>query len=393
MRTLRPSKHPADYPSSYPWEYAEPLFSGDRFFERFCRLSSETQASIEIDFYIFQDDIIGRQIFESLAAAAKRGVKVRIIVDGFGSVWWPSSFADQAEQSGIEYRIYHHLWFEALLMSRPRIQEKIRGFFSWIQLLNRRNHRKVALFDKKIALIGSRNISAVHAEAVMGSKAWRDSSIQLQGPGVAILSEHFSYVWNSHRLIRRFKRKPPRPGPPNGSIRHNLTRSARKRNVNRLLSDIDGAQNRIWITNAYFVPQARLLSALKRAAQRGCDVQLIVPSVSDVFFIPWVVSTLEQELLRSGIRIFTYTPSVLHAKSMIIDNWILLGSSNLNHRSFLHDLETDVVVSDKATTAQFHERFIEDRENSLEIDIHKSKKRYGWTRAIGALFWPLRRWM
>lgn len=393
MRKLKSLKHPTNYPPNYPWEYAEPLFSGDRFFERFCRLSSETHTSIEIDFYIFQDDIIGRRIFESLAAAAKRGVKVRIIVDGFGSVWWPSSFADQAEHLGIEYRIYHHLWFEYLLLKRPHIQDEIRGIFSWINMLNRRNHRKMAIFDKTIALVGSRNISAVHSEEVMGSKAWRDSSIQLQGPGVAILSEHFGYVWNSHRLIRRFRRRPPKPGAPNGSIRHNLTRSARKRNVNRLLSDIDGAQNRIWITNAYFVPQAKLLSALKRAAQRGCDVQLIVPSVSDVFFIPWVVSTLEQELLSSGLRIFTYTPSVLHAKSIIIDNWILLGSSNLNHRSFLHDLETDVVVSDEITTGQFHERFIEDRENSQEIYINDSNKRFGWTRVIGALLWPFRRWM
>jgi cardiolipin synthase len=377
----------------YPWECAEPIFSGDLFFERFGEMCRAAQHSIDIDFYIFEDDVIGRQIFAELAAAKQRGVKVRIIVDGFGSVWWPSYFGVDAQKSGVEYRVYHHLWFESFLMNRPRIQEKIRGFLSWIQILNRRNHRKIAIFDRTISLVGSRNISAVHAESVMGSYTWRDSSIQLHGPGVSILAEHFDYVWNSHRLLRRFKRNGSLPGPPNGSIRHNLTRSARKRNLTRLLSDINGAKCRIWITNAYFVPQNKLLTALKRAAKRGCDVQIILPAISDVFFIPWVTSTLQQELIESGVQIFEYLPSILHAKSIIIDDWVMLGSSNLNHRSFLHDLETDVVVFVPNTTALFSNQFEIDRSRSREVGIQSFQPIKAWSRTMGKLLWPLRRWM
>jgi len=388
MRPISDEPH-----APYPWENAEPIFSGDLFFERFGEMCRAAQNSIDIDFYIFEDDVIGRRIFSDLLDAKQRGIKVRIIVDGFGSVWWPSSFGIKAQEMGIQYRVYHHLWFESFLMRRPRIQEQILGFFAWIQILNRRNHRKIALFDRTISLVGSRNISAVHAESVMGSHTWRDSSIQLHGPGVNILAEHFDYVWNSHRLLRRFKRKGSLPGPPNGSIRHNLTRSARKRNLTRLLSDINGAKCRIWITNAYFVPQTKILTALKQAARRGCDVQIIIPAISDVFFIPWVASTLQQELIESGVHIFEYLPSILHAKSIIIDDWVMLGSSNLNHRSFLHDLETDVVVYDPNTTARFRDQFEIDRSRSRKVSLQSFEPLRAWSRTMGTLLWPLRRWM
>lgn len=389
---------PFSYSSSeqHPWQAAEPIFLGDVFYDRLALLSANAQQSIDVDFYIFEDDRVGRKFFQDLTKASRRGVRVRIIVDGFGSVWWPWSYAATARSAGISFRVYHQLWLDTILAGSPSIQERVRGFFASIQAINHRNHRKVAIFDRRTAVVGSRNISAVHAESINGDRAWRDSSIELQGPGVEILGEHFDYVWNSHRLLRRFSLKKRRrlgAGLSNGTIRHNLTRSSRRRNFKRLISDINKAQRRIWITNAYFVPETRIIDALKNAAHRGCDVQIIVPATSDVFFIPWVASTLQRHLLEVGVRIFEYLPSILHAKTIIIDDWVMIGSSNLNHRSFFHDLETDIVIASEKTTNLFSQQFELDRECSRELRVSEWSAQKLWWRIAGTLLLPLRRWM
>lgn len=381
---------------SHPWNQTDPIFLGDAFYDRLAILSEKAERSIDIDFYIFEDDPIGRRFFNNLAAASRRGVEVRIIIDGFGSVWWPWSYASQARDAGIQFRVYHQMWFERFLARSPHIQDRVRGFFSGLQAINHRNHRKIALFDRQTALVGSRNIAAVHSESINGGRAWRDSSIELQGRGVEILSGHFDYVWNSHRLVKRFSLRKTRylpTGSANGSIRHNLTRSARKRNFKQLIADLGGAQKRIWITNAYFVPEQRIIDALTSAARQGCDVQILLPAFSDIFFIPWVAAALQRELLESGVRIFEYRPSVLHAKSMIVDDSVMIGSSNLNHRSFFHDLETDIVVANETNTDLFSRQFELDRENSRELKISEWYYQKRLWRIAGTLLLPLRRWM
>ncbi len=382
--------------SSYPWEDVHPFFSGDIFYQRLGDLCNSARTSIDIDFYIFEDDTTGKCVFSHLLAASHRGVKVRIIVDGFGSVWWPWTFGPRANESGIAYRIYHQIGIERFLLGSRVIQQQIKGLWSWFQSINRRNHRKIAIFDRDKALIGSRNIASVHSESIFGEKAWRDSSVELSGAGVSILAGQFDYVWNSHRLFRRFYLKRPPSwgvGAPNGAIRHNLTRSARRRNFARLLSDISESRRRIWITNAYFVPERKILSALVAAARRGCDVQIVVPAVSDVFFVPWVASALQRDLLESGARVFEYMPTVLHAKSMIIDDSVMIGSSNMNHRSLLHDLETDIVISDRGVTERFVEQFTIDRGKSREISHSEWFHQKPWSRLLGTILLPLRRWM
>jgi cardiolipin synthase len=165
----------------------------------------------------------------------------------------------------------------------------------------------------------------------------------------------------------------------------------RSENYLDLLVKILGAQGRVWITNAYFVPDASLIRVLRIAAEAGVDVRIVVPAFSDVVFIPWVTSAFHLGLLRAGVRIFEYTGSVLHAKTMLIDDWGLVGSSNLNHRSLLHDLEADVVLGSKEATSALAEQFVADCAHSREVTLRNWKSRPLLERIVGRMLLVVRR--
>jgi cardiolipin synthase len=131
-------------------------------------------------------------------------------------------------------------------------------------------------------------------------------------------------------------------------VRLNTRRALRRENYLDLLVRILGAKRRIWIENAYFVPDGALIRALKVAAESGVDVKIVVPAISDVFFIPWVTAAFNLGLLRAGVKVFEYNKGMMHAKTVLIDDWGLVGSSNLNHRSLFHDLEADLVLADES---------------------------------------------
>jgi cardiolipin synthase len=157
------------------------------------------------------------------------------------------------------------------------------------------------------------------------------------------------------------------------------------------LVKILGSQRRVWITNAYFVPDASLIRVLGVAAEAGVDVRIVVPAFSDVVFIPWVTSAFHLGLLRAGVRIFEYTGTVLHAKTMLIDDWGLVGSSNLNHRSLLHDLEADVVLASEEATSALAEQFVADCGHSREVTLRNWKSRPLLERIVGRMLLVVRR--
>ena len=146
-----------------------------------------------------------------------------------------------------------------------------------------------------------------------------------------------------------------------------------------------GAERRIWITNAYFVPDGSVLRVLTVAAGAGVDVRVLVPSFSDVIFIPWVTSAFHLGLLRAGVKIFEYRGSVLHAKTMVIDDWGIIGSSNLNHRSLLHDLEADIVVIDPTSIASLEEGFLLDLERASQLTLDNWRHRPLIERLLGRI--------
>ena len=343
------------------------------------------QKSIDLETYTFNKQGIGTKIGEALIAAAQRGVRVRLLVDGAGTPRWGGVFTKKIEKAGIETRIFHPFPWGLWQWSRSVV--KMPSMLKAIYLLlkiNSRNHRKVCLIDDCIAYVGSMNIDRCHLKKEDGGKGWRDTSVRLTRMNLYPLTDAFEAAWLptpwKERLHALFD-----PICTDAPIRLNHTRHARRLLYKNLLKRISRSQERIWITNAYFIPDNFLLKKLKDTARKGVDVRILLPRKSDVLMMPWASAAFYKSLLKAGIRIFEYLPSVLHAKTLILDDWITLGTSNLNHRSLLHDLEVDITIRSKYAKSLLVEHFLVDLKHSEEIHLSTWEKRPFYQHLVGKL--------
>lgn len=348
----------------------EQIFThGANHFDTLLHDIGSAQNSIDLETFIFDRDALGNRISAALCAAAQRGVQVRILVDGAGTPLWSASYARALEKAGAKTRVFHPFPWQLWNWSRSVVKAPL--LLKWIYLLlkiNARNHRKVCLIDNAIAYIGSVNISKCHLRRDDGGDDWRDTSIRLSNIDLTELHKAFECAWN-HKPIKERIRTAFRQIRSEPIIRLNHTWYRRRMFYKNLLRKMAKSQKRIWITNAYFVPDNQLLRRLKEAARRGIDVRIVLPRNSDVTMMPWASSTFYYTLLKAGVRIFEYLPSMLHAKSLIIDEWALIGSSNLNHRSLLHDLEVDITISNPESKQTLEKLFLDDLRNSKEVSL------------------------
>ena len=348
----------------------ETIFSdGTSYFDALIDDIMEATNSIELETFIFNKDHLGDRIAKVLEKAAERGVHVRVLVDGAGSPLWTTNYAKKLEDAGAKTRVFHPFPWQLWNWSRSVV--KLPGMLKWIYLMlksNSRNHRKVCIIDESIAYVGSANINKCHLNKQQGGDDWRDTAARLSNVDLTGLVNAFNSAW-THRTIKERLREIFRHIRKDPIIRLNHSRHRRRILHKNLLRKITNCKHRVWITNAYFVPDNFLLRRLKEAARKGVDVRVLLPQTSDVMMMPWASSTFYFSLLKAGVRIFEYLPSVLHAKSLIIDNWVLLGSSNLNHRSLLHDLEADINLSNATSKKHLEQLFLEDLKKSREVDL------------------------
>jgi cardiolipin synthase len=371
------------------WERCEVIDDGDRFFTALEAAIDAATVSVDVEFYIFSTDQTGQRFFEVLTRAARRGVVVRLLIDGIGSTGFARSYRERAKAAGILVRVFHEPPWE-----RWRWWQRRRGGVerrsTWRRVfrrLNHRNHRKLCIIDGRTAFVGSFNVTRYHLASEMGTAAWRDTGVIVEGSEISLLRNTFEDIWigKFQRLKRKIRRKRLKTSP---LVRLNVTGKQRRENYLDLLVRLLRARQRIWITNAYFVPDGSLLRVLSVVAREGIDVRILVPGFSDVVFIPWITSAFHFGLLSAGVKIFEYRGSVLHAKTMVIDEWGLIGSSNLNHRSLLHDLEADIVVTDKGSLKSLSDQFVTDLGRSVEVTLDNWRQRPFIERLLGrVLLW------
>jgi cardiolipin synthase len=360
------------------WDEEALLFDGDAYFPELITAIDLANHSVELETYIFETDLIGCEIELALIRAAARGLKVRLLVDGIGSLGWISSRLLIVAKEGVEIRVYHPV--RHFLFSRQ-----------WSKI-NRRTHRKMCLIDDQTAFVGSINIAQCHSQKTIGPNAWRDTGVKVKGPGLIDLKNAFEHAWarargaNGQRHWIETLKLLPTWRPKSVLVRLNYTRRIRRRSFRAFLARIRGAKKRIFVTNAYLAPSHPVIRALTRAARRGVDVRILVPQKSDVFFMPWVATSYYRRLLKAGVRIYEFRPRFLHAKSVIIDNWAVVGTSNLNSRSLLHDLEVDIVLSRATTIETLREKFEDDLSHAEEISRAPSGLQAWLGRAIIRLF-------
>jgi len=333
---------------------------------------------VNLESYILEAEGPGQEFARRLIERARAGVRVNVLYDSFGSIGTPSSFFDHLRANGVNVCEYNPLRRLGNLLSRA---------------LHLRDHRKMMVVDGRIGFIGGVNISSVYSAgssvlaAVTGSepsakaasdgetpasRGWRDTHVRVEGPIVAQLQRLFMRHWSKHSSIALRGTHYFPPLAPVGSQRVALAAcdAGRRRNpfYRALLSALDAAQHRICLTTAYLVPTRRLMRSLVRAAQRGVEVHLLVPGISD-FWAPLQAGRSHySRLLRGGIHLHELHDTLLHAKTCVIDGlWTTVGSSNLDWRSFLHNAEANVIVLDAGLGQQMEQVFRDDCARAREI--------------------------
>lgn len=368
-------------PLAVGWDQEAVWIDGDLWFRDLLQDIAAARRSVWLETYILAPDALGARVLAALAAAQARGCEVRLLVDGVGAAAW---LQDQSHApTGVELRVWNPLPWAAA--RRATLLRRWR----WLAAVNRRDHRKVCIIDGGHAWVGSLNVDGCHVAELSGPACWRDTGARVAGPGIAALEAAFAHAWRRawpvvHGRVRLPLRRGPRPAADGcTAVRLNHTVSARRGMYRDLLARLQAAQRRIWISNAYVVPRGSLLRALLAAAKRGVDVRLVAPARSDIPFMPWVGATFADALLSRGVRVFAYLPRMLHAKTMLIDDQALVGSHNLNSRSFMHDLEAEVVLTHPTSIAALEAAYLADCAQAHELHPPAMAGLPWWQRAIG----------
>lgn len=353
------------------------------YFDSMLNAIHQAQFSLDMEVYIFDVDPIGEQFADALKQAAQRGVWVRLLVDGMGISLNFIHAAKQLREAGVHIHIHHPLpwrykeWSFALTSIKG-----IQKFFYLLGYINQRNHRKLLIVDQKSVWLGSFNISRKHLPKQQGGQGWFDTAIELHHLNTRAIRTAFNISWNKwKRKSRKQLSKVATPSP----FLLNFTRSLRQAQRKGLLDRIEHASNHIWITNAYFIPDTKLLNALILASRKGVDVRIVLPYQSDVFFMPWASSFFYEQLLQAGARVYEFQAGILHSKTLIIDDWASIGSSNFNRRSLEHDLEVDYTLQLTESIDQLEHDFLEDLTHSEELCQYELSVKKPWQRFIGGL--------
>jgi cardiolipin synthase len=385
------------------WDNEKLYFKGDDYFKDVLKAIHRSQRTVDFEVYIYEKGLLGDRVASALLQAARRGVRVRLLVDGIGSPDCADDYGEKLKKGGVRFRVYRRLPGLFNLFSGPsaslfsgKAVHRLRRF--WFRV-NRRNHRKLVMVDRDRVWMGGFNVSDEHLESVAGQKAWRDTGLLLSGVRDRAFRLAFNTAWHDkvHRRLWRFYRGQliawlSRKSSSN-QVQINATRRLRSRFHRELLGRLQSARRRIWVTTPYFVPTLPVLRALLHAALRGRDVRFVLPEKSDIPFVRWASMTFFPPLLKAGCRIFEYRKSILHAKTLLVDDWVLVGSSNFNHRSFLFDLEVDVAARKPASLKSLERQNTSDFRRSGEILFSDLKLRPLWTRILTWVFFRIRHWL
>jgi cardiolipin synthase len=358
------------------------LRNGAQVFPRWIEAIDSARHRVSMEMYIFADDTIGERFADALCRAARRGVTVRLLYDFIGCRFTSPTFFMRLRRAGVHTIVYH-----AYRFWRPRF---------WT--LFRRNHRKTLVCDGQVAFTGGVNIADEWLPVEEGGGGWLDSAVEVRGPAVPVLEAEFLRVWN--RRARRRARLDPRkltvPAPA-GETRlavvantELLDRFAIRRAALHALRE---SRTRAYLANPYFVPDRGFLRGLCQAAARGVDVRLLVPARSDHPILDYAARATFTNLLKAGVRIFQHR-KVVHSKALLVDDdFVSLGSYNLDHWSLAYNLEVVVNTIDRPYHADVLRMFEEDMASGEEVTLAEFRDRPLLNRLLEKLAYKLRLWL
>ena len=359
------------------------LIDGPATFAAMTEAIEQARHSVLLQSYIIEDADISQRLAALLARKRAQGVAVHVLYDDVGSFGTPSSFFEQLRAAGIATCAVNPV----NPLGRP-------GYWE----IARRDHRKILSVDRAVAFTGGINISAAYSSGSFGRRAvrpaadvlnsgWRDSQIRLRGPAAAPLDDLVRETWRAQGCQAALPALPPQQaGPPAG---HQVVRivpaqgdASFSQIYALLLNAIDSASRSVHLTMAYFAPGSEMIDALCDAAQRGVDVRLILPSVSDFAPVLHAGRSHYDRLLKAGVHLHELQDAVLHAKTAVIDGVVsTVGSSNMDWRSFSSNDEVNAVVLGEDFGDTMERMFKQDLANATAVTREAWARRPALQRA------------
>lgn len=333
--------------------------SGSEAFAAIAAAVEGARHHLHLESYIWDDDVTGRALRDLLVERAKAGVEVRVLVDGMGAAVRERFFSPLLAAGG-----------EFARFNPPSLGLRSR-------LLNFRTHRKILVADGKVGFLGGMNVSDAQTVGQHGEPPWRDTHLRIEGQAVRWLQRAFCENWQFAARRAMPVTSTYFPEEPPGGDWLQIVRSGPDRTVfpihELLFSAIAAADSRVWITCPYLVPDEAMTTAICSAAHRGVDVRLLVPIEGDSRLVAAAVRSYFDDWLAAGARVFEYRPAMLHAKTVVIDRELaVIGSSNLDNRSFRLNFEIVAAIYGTTLADQLAAGFEEDLRRSREV--HPSQR-------------------
>lgn len=347
------------------------LNNGDAFLPAMIDAIRAAERSVNFTTYIWQDGEVSDAFFDALTDRARAGCQVRVLVDGFGGMRAPGERVEELRAAGGRWERFQ----------MPR--------FGTLTRLHKRTHRRALVIDGKVGFTGGAAVMDKWLGNAEDEGHWRDCMVEVHGRLALSLQSAFTQLWahTTGELLSGSAFYPPdaheaeHAGDGDFIRRHLNVISSPSSEAHPLRHvfwlTIRSAEERVYITNPYFVPDDILMSALKEKASEGVDVRVLVPNeLNDVFLIRWASHSYYEELLEAGIRIYEYQPTMIHQKMLVADGKLsIVGSVNMDVRSKELNQENCLVLLDDGFAADVEETFFADLERAEEIDLERWRRR------------------
>jgi cardiolipin synthase len=351
----------------------EVLLNGDQIFPAMLKAIREAKQSITFETYIYWSGSIGREFTEALAERARAGVKVHVLLDWIGSMKIDEASMDQMRRAGVELHRYH----------KP---------VAWkLARLNNRTHRKLLIVDGHIGFTGGVGIADKWRGHGQDEDHWRDTHFRVEGPVVGQMQAVFNDNWTKATGVvldgePYFPALTPQGTMPAQMFSSSPTGGSESMHLMYLLA-ITAARHKIHLSNAYFVPDELAVKALVAAAKRGVDVRIITPGkIIDSDIVRAASRERWGELLKAGVKIAEYQPTMYHVKALVVDSLLVsVGSTNFDNRSFILNDEANLNVLDADFARQQEAVFEDDWRRARPFSLQQWERRPLWDRLAGEL--------
>ena len=370
----------------FPWREGnrfDILVDGSNFLPRMLDAINSACETILLEMYLIESGSVVDRFITALLDAAERDVQAYLLLDDYGAIGLKQRERERLVHKNIHIAYYNRLRSHSTLYNLYRI------FLLHQEHSLYRNHRKLLLIDGQTAFVGGTGLVDEFDPPGHPEMQWRETMVSIQGPVVADWQQLFTTSWNKSTQ-QTLSLPQPQPVEHTEAQRGRITVNDIERYSEVLLSltrHIAHARVRVWLATAYFVPRWRIRRALKRAAKSGIDVRLLLPGpITDHPGVRYISHRLYGRLMKNGVRIFEYQPRFMHAKSVLCDDWVAIGSSNFDRWNLRWNLEANQEIKDEVLAAQVKEMFEQDFSNSVEYSYEQWYRR-SWFKRLLQWFW------